>query len=109
MPPLPSNLELIDTTAQSACGQPVWVTDPADPGRWKVSRWFCRRHDCRDCARWKAKTNGWAVVEFVGTRPCHHVTLTIRRNGAPLRTLINRLLAGFKKLQRRPQWRRHVL
>jgi Replication protein len=106
---MPSNLELVETTAQPECGSGVWVRDPFDPCKWTWSIWYCRKHECLACARWRSSNNSHAVVKYVGTKPCHHVTLTVARTGKPLQALIMHLMNSFKRLIRRTVFRKSII
>jgi|SRR5581483_4085286 len=101
-------LEYTDTTDQ--CGQTYWwKRNPTDPNNWKLIVWFCNRHGCRQCAARKTKRNGMAVLEYVGRRACHHLTLTVARTNTPLQRLLRHLRNSFRTLNRRPMWKRSII
>ncbi|CAN5408196.1 hypothetical protein BH09PLA1_BH09PLA1_01530 [soil metagenome] len=109
--PAPSTyLECIETTDQFPCGETYWwIRNPNDTNDWKLIVWFCNLHGCSQCANRRSKRNGRAVLEYVGKRPCHHLTLTVARNRKPLRHLLEHLRTSFRTLNRRPRWKRSII
>lgn len=106
----PTTLEYTDTTDQHPCGETYWwIRNPENPNDWKLIVWFCNRHGCSDCATRRSKRHGRAVFEYVGERPCHHLILTIARDHAPLRSLLDHLRRSFRTLNRRPMWKRSII
>jgi len=91
------------------CGENAWVVQSsAAPIRFAIHTDKCHDRFCSPCATEHARTVARGLAAHCKNRKLRFVTLTLKTDGEPLRSTLDRLLASFRRLRSRLFWSRHV-
>jgi hypothetical protein len=93
----------------AACGTGYWVLrHQHDSTIFRTVPDHCHDRLCLPCARSRAQALADNVAERIDDEPARLVTLTLKADDANLRTRIDRLYRGFRRLRQRPIWKERV-
>jgi hypothetical protein len=91
------------------CGSHAYVLrSPEPPYRYKVAGSTCHDRLCTPCANTRARIVSHNVLERIGKDRVRFLTLTVATENLSLSQAIDHLMAGFRKLKKRSDWRQHV-
>ncbi len=96
-------------TAFSHCGSHAYILKSTDdPPQYRVAGSTCHDRYCVPCATERSRIIAMNVLEKIGTTRVRFITLTLKQTDIGLSASIDRLLASFRKLQKLPDWKKHV-
>lgn len=91
------------------CGSTAWVQQhPTEPDVYRIACDRCHDRFCLPCANEKARLGSASVYARIKGKPHRFLTLTLKTDGEPLATSLDRLLKAFRRLRQRQFWKRHV-
>lgn len=93
-------------TRFNACGRRQWVVrEKAGQRRFRVMGNYCKSRWCVPCSRSKAYVIRQALASRMFDGPTRFVTLTLRHDAKPLRVMLDKLYACFRRLQLTELWK----
>jgi len=91
------------------CGSHAWVVrHPTDRGRLKIMASFCHDRFCKPCATHRSRLIVANLRRYLTTRQYRFITLTLWSTDHPLKELVDKLYASFRKLRATKLWKRSI-
>lgn len=95
--------------AFSHCGSHAYILESDDdPPRYRLAGSGCHDRFCLPCGQARASQIARNIIEHAGSKRLRLITLTTGATYPTLSELLDHLYTSFRKLQRTPEWQRHV-
>lgn len=92
-----------------SCGShPYLYESDADPGVYKLRASYCHDRWCLPCMAARARHIAAVLADLCQAQPIRMITLTLKADGDPLVSRLNRLQRAYKRLRQTPLWKQHV-
>jgi len=91
------------------CGIDAYVLrSKEEPFRYRLAGSHCHDRLCAPCARDRSRCISANVLQRLGGQPCRFLTLTLKQNGASLRSQLDRITKCFARLRATALWKKRV-